>query len=566
MEKNTVNTEDFRRTEGRSGGQPEHDVIVLGAGIAGTMVGAILARNGARVLLIDAGTHPKFAVGESTIPETLVTLRIMAERYRVPEIASLAGVGEATRHINHSFGRKEHFGFLRHHENQEPDWREATQLSTPGGLSQTSHLFRQDTDQYLFHAAVRHGCTPKLNFLVTDVDIENDLVRVHGADGSTVTGRYLVDASGFRSPLAGKLGLREEPTRLKHHSRSLFTHMVNVKDDKVLRHEPGQLPPSRWYDGTMHHVFERGWFWVIPFDNHEGSRNPLCSVGLTLDPRRYPKPADLSPDQEFFEFAAKFPAVARQFEEARAVREWVSTDRLQYSSTASIGDRWCLMAHAAGFIDPLFSRGISNTVTLVNAFAWRLLEALRDDDFSAKRFDYIGQLEQKLLDGNDALVNASFIAFENYGLWSAVFRVWAFGAVVSANRLQTALLRYRRTGDEEHLKALENAPHLELWWPDHDGYHELFEATVAQAELYEQGKVTGPEAANEIFAMLKRSDFVPSALGFDDPDVRFIRPTPKVMLSLFLWLFTKAPPDVRRLYLGPTAEALRTLASGRRPF
>src|SRR3954452_9562012 len=129
-------------------GRPEYDVIVLGAGIAGTMLGAILARNGAKVLLVDAGEHPKFAVGESTIPETLVTLRIMADRYGVPEIASLASLAEASSGINHSFGTKEHFGFLLHREGEEPNWHESTQLSTPSGLSQTSHLFRQDSDQY----------------------------------------------------------------------------------------------------------------------------------------------------------------------------------------------------------------------------------------------------------------------------------------------------------------------------------------------------------------------------------------------------------------------------------
>ncbi|WP_181763934.1 NAD(P)/FAD-dependent oxidoreductase [Streptomyces albidus (ex Kaewkla and Franco 2022)] len=552
--------------KGEGQGRPEYDVIVLGAGIAGTMLGAILARNGAKVLLVDAGEHPKFAVGESTIPETLVTLRIMADRYGVPEIASLASLAEATGDINHSFGTKEHFGFLLHREGEEPNWHEATQLSTPSGLSQTSHLFRQDTDQFLFNAAVRHGCVPRLGHPVSEVDIEDDLVRIHGVDGTKTTGRFLVDASGFRSPLAAKLQLREEPSRLKHHSRSLFTHMVNVKGDEVLHHEDSQRPPTPWYNGTMHHVFERGWFWVIPFDNTSKSRNPLVSVGLTMDPRRYPKNRELTPEQEFFEFASKYPAVARQFEGARAVREWVSTERLQYSSTRSVGARWCLMAHAAGFIDPLFSRGISNTATVVNSFAWRLLDALREDDFTRERFEYVERLEQGLLDHNDALVDSSFIAFEHYRLWSAIFRIWAFGSVVSANRLQSALLRYRRTGDVQHLRELEDVPNLGLWWPDHDGYKSLFDAMVTQAELCEQGVITGEAAADELFSQLKKADFVPSALGFDNAEERWLRPTPRVMFSLFRWLLTKAPADVRKLYLGPTVEAVKTLASGRRPF
>lgn len=35
-----------------------HDVIILGSGIAGSTLGAILAKQGVSVLLLDGGTHP----------------------------------------------------------------------------------------------------------------------------------------------------------------------------------------------------------------------------------------------------------------------------------------------------------------------------------------------------------------------------------------------------------------------------------------------------------------------------------------------------------------------------
>ncbi|MEU7717510.1 NAD(P)/FAD-dependent oxidoreductase [Streptomyces tibetensis] len=542
----------------------DHDVIVLGAGIAGSMLGAILARHGASVLLVDAGSHPKFAVGESTIPETLVTLRMIAERYDVPEIATLTNTKFLMEEINTSFGVKDHFGFLLHREGEEPDWREAVQLSTPGGVYKTSHLFRQDTDTHLFHAAVRHGCVPKLDYPVSDVEIEDDSVAVVGSDGRRITARYLVDASGFRSPLAAKLGLREEPSRLKHHSRSLFSHMINVRADEVLGHTGDQCPPTRWYDGTMHHTFERGWFWVIPFDNNPASRNPLVSVGVTLDERMYPKNRDLTPEQEFFELASRFPAVKRQFENAVSVREWVSTERLQYSATRSVGARWCLMSHAAGFIDPLFSRGISNTANVVNVLAHRLLGALREDDFTLERFAYVERVEQGLLDYNDALVNASFISFDHYPLWSAVFRVWTLGTVFSSNRLQAAMMRFRRTGDPEHLRALEDNEYPGLWWPD-ARYRELLDAVVEQTSRYERGEVSGDEAARHLFGRLASADFVPKPFGFADIEHRFLRPTPRRMVSMLKWAVTEAPDDVRDLYLGPVKESLKGLVAGRRP-
>jgi FADH2 O2-dependent halogenase len=46
-----------------------------------------------------------------------------------------------------------------------------------------------------------------------------------------------------------------------------------------------------------------------------------------------------------------------QFNDARAVRDWVRIDRLQYSAHHIVADRSALLAQAAGFIDPLYSKG-----------------------------------------------------------------------------------------------------------------------------------------------------------------------------------------------------------------
>jgi tetracycline 7-halogenase / FADH2 O2-dependent halogenase len=415
----------------RSGALPKHgvtrqcDVIILGSGLAGSVTAAILARHGVDVVLIDAASHPRFAVGESMTPQLVEWLHILAERYDVPEIKSLANVDASTRDIGPSFGTKAHFGFMRHPVGGEPDPREATQLGLPKIFTKNGHLFRQDSDSFMFHVAVRYGSDPRQNWRATDVDIDEDGVTVTGQNGEAFRGKYLIDASGFRSPLAEKFNLRETPARFKHHARGLFTHYIGVKPFDDVSGHPQQLrPPVPWHQGTMHHLIDRGWFWIIPFDSHPRSRNPLCSVGLTFDERVYPRPKDMTPDEEFHHYLDRYPAVKRQFDGARRVREWVSTDRMQYSSSQSVGDRWCLMSHAAGFLDPLFSRGLSNTFEVVDALTSRLLDALRDGDFSAERFSYVERLERGLLQYNDDIVNSSYIAFSHFRLWNAVFRVW----------------------------------------------------------------------------------------------------------------------------------------------
>src|ERR1700704_1366445 len=96
------------------------DVIILGAGIAGSILGAILARAGARVLLADGGVHPRFAVGESTIPHTLNVFRLLAERYQVPELEALISSEKGMKEIGPVLGTKLHFGFLTHEDGAEP--------------------------------------------------------------------------------------------------------------------------------------------------------------------------------------------------------------------------------------------------------------------------------------------------------------------------------------------------------------------------------------------------------------------------------------------------------------
>ncbi len=551
-----------------SGPEPVYDVAILGSGIAGSMLAAILARNGVKVLLLDASAHPRFAIGESTIPYTLVCLRTIAERYDVPEIKTLATFTNSTKVLGPKFGVKKHFSFLLHHEGQEQDPQEVNQFGTPGLLHEASHLYRQDTDLYMFHTALKYGAHARQNFRVSDIDFDDSGVTLSTAAGEQYRARYVVDASGYRSPLADKFNLREDPCRFKHHSRSMWNHMTNVRrtDDLFTHRSKEDTPPSPWYQGTVHHMFERGWFWVIGFDNHEWSRNPLCSVGLTLDPRKYPKSADMTPEEEFFSYASRFPDIARQYEGAKAVRNWVSTDRLQYSSRQCAGDRWFLLSHAAGFLDPLYSRGLSNTAEAINSLTWRLLEAVKDGDFSRERFDYVDRMQQGLFDYNDSLVNASFISWSDYDLWTAVYRMWAWGANAGTYRLSEGLFKYFKDGNEQHFKDLEKAPHLGLYWPDHDGFKDLYDLMIGQVDEYEAGKITAREAADTIYEQLQSVNFVPKNFGFSERKLRFMIPGPKTILKTARWLHTEADPVVKRMMTGNGREAVKAKLRGKRIF
>lgn len=525
-----------------------YDVIILGSGLAGSVAGTIMARHGAKVLLIDATSHPRFAIGESMTPQLVEWIHILAERHRIPELKSLASVNASTRDIAPTFGTKAHFGFMKHEPGREPDPREATQLALPKIFLNNSHMFRQDSDAFMFYVAVKYGCTAKQNWRAADVDFDDDGVTVTGQNGEAFRGKYLIDASGFRSPLAEKFDLRDKPARFKHHSRSMFTHYVGIKPfDDVSGHPKELRPPADWHTGTMHHLIERGWFWIIAFDNHKKSRNPLCSVGLTMDERTYPKPKDLTPDEEFSQFLDRYPAVKRQFDGASRVREWVSTDRLQYSSKQTIGDRWCLMSHAAGFLDPLFSCGLSNTFEVVDALTSRLIEALKDGDFSAERFEYVERLEQGLLKYNDDIVNSSFISFSHFRLWNAVFRIWGSFISPGTMRLTRARLNHVKDGDERHFRDLEDSQFPGLWWPESEKFKTLLESTAETCEKYEAGALSGDEAADIVFQMIKDCDIVNPAFGWKDENQRFVSPSTLTMARFLYWASFQAPEEMNNV-------------------
>ena len=381
---------------------------------------------------------------------------------------------------------------------QTYDPKEGLQFGT--AARDENHWFRQDTDAYLHNLAVHYGAIPRQKTKVTGIEINKQGVKLHTSAGEEIRARYLVDGTGHKSIVAERFDLRENPTRLKHHSRTLFTHMVDVPPFD----EANNPLPISYHKGTLHHCFERGWFWVIPFNNNPLSTNPLISVGLTIDPRRYPKP-NMSAEHEFNEYLKLYPSVAEQFKDAKAVRPWVSTDRLQYSSKQTVGNRYCLMSHASGFVDPLFSRGMFNTVEIIDALLEPLLEALATDKFDNEAFLSIDRRQQKILDYNDDLVNCAFISWDDFDLWNAWLRVFGLGTFLAEFHLMNGMSDYTRTGDPSYLIGkTQNPVFCDFEDPD---YADFFRNSVEAAEAYEAGRLTSGDAAKRIFEMANEYAF-----------------------------------------------------------
>ncbi len=426
--------------------QTNYDVAIIGSGIGGSTLATILARQGLKIIVFEAGAHPRFTIGESMILETSEVMRALAEYYDVPEMAYYSSENYYD-FIGTQHGVKRHFSFLHHvaGKPQAPDKSlQAVIPKLPYGHE--IHIYRQDSDAFLTTAAVSYGATVLQNTPVKDVRILPDGVEIVTDKDMLFHAAYVVDASGMRSLLANKLGWRHR--NLKAHTRTIFTHMVDVPCyNNVGASRAAYGHPFRLSEGTLHHVFRGGWLWVIPFNNHPRATNPLCSVGLQLDPRLYPPQPDLSPEEEFYTFIRQFPDIEKHLRGARATRAWMRTDRLQYSAEHVVGDRFALLAHAVGFIDPLYSKGLYVTHMSIMLAADLILKAHATGDYSAAAFAPLETLTLRYMHMHDQLVAGSLKAWGNYKLWQVYSVLWLLGAYLEYLKLTVTRLRTRNRAD-----------------------------------------------------------------------------------------------------------------------
>ncbi|MCC5602127.1 NAD(P)/FAD-dependent oxidoreductase [Nostoc favosum] len=501
------------------------DTIILGSGLAGSTLASILAKHGFSVLLIEKGSHPRFTIGEAMLPESAMWMWIVGERYGIPELKNLTDVNALRQYVSSGCGVKRLLGFVYHNEGEKQNPNQTHQLISPDfSFTSESHLYRPDVDHYMVKVAQSYGAVYRELTDVQEIDFHEDYVQVRTKDGKEYTARFLADGSGFRSLVAEKFNLREKPTRLKNNTRGIFTHVTNLPayDDCVPKEDLPGLS-CRWHQGTLHHVFDGGWIWVIPFDNHSLSESSLCSVGLMLNGYKYPEKGT-DPEKEFYSIVERFPSIANHLKDLKPAMKWIGTDRIQYSSTKSVGHRFALLSHSQGFIDPLYSRGFISTFENVHALAGRLIEALKDDDFSVERFAYVDRLQTAKLNHNDQIVYNTFRSMANFELWNAMTQLWLAYLIFHDVNLFRSCMKYQSSGDISAFLDLgreepftgANAPFSKRFQPVLDSYQALL-------DKFEAGEIPPQEAANGMLSLLKKSELLPQSIyPWGDPAARHL--------------------------------------------
>ena len=133
----------------------DFDVAVVGSGFAGSLTALIARRLGRSVVLLERGSHPRFAIGESSSPLANLLLEELADRYDLPRIRPLTAWGTWQRtYPDVGCGLKRGFTFYGHERGKpfgaDPERRDQLLVAaSPNDEVADTHWYRPDFDRFL---------------------------------------------------------------------------------------------------------------------------------------------------------------------------------------------------------------------------------------------------------------------------------------------------------------------------------------------------------------------------------------------------------------------------------
>ncbi len=381
-----------------------YDLLVLGAGFAGSLVASIGRKLGLSVALLERDRHPRFAIGESSTPLANFMLADLADTYDLPWLTPLTKYGPWTRtYPDIMRGLKRGFSFFQHRAAQAFKPSDANDqallvAANPDAERGDTHWLRQDVDAFMVKKAVDAGVRYVDRFQLSHIDNDHGW-RITGTCDTgelTLRGNFLVDATGGAPAVARALGLAQRLETVRTSTRVIFSHFHNVRPWSEVLDELGEnraVHPFPCDDAALHHLIDGGWMWVLRFDDG------IVSAGFSLDTDPFGREPIGTPEAEWATLISRYPSVHRQFERAVPARPMIRTGRIQRRLSAAAGDNWAILPHAACFVDPWLSSGIAHTLFGVK----RLMRILAEEGPSTRRRERLAEYERSLFRESDVM-------------------------------------------------------------------------------------------------------------------------------------------------------------------
>ncbi|HWB09587.1 MAG TPA: FAD-dependent oxidoreductase [Pirellulales bacterium] len=401
------------------------DVAVIGAGFGGSLTALLLQRLGRTVAVVERGSHPRFALGESATPLADLVLGDLARRFDLPRIAPLAEYGTWQQTYPQLVcGLKRGFSYFHHlpGEPWQPQEGHANELliaASEGPADADTHWLRSQFDQFVVGEARAAGVS-----LLERAEI-GELVggppwRLSGTFGGetfVIDASFIVDASGEGRVLAKKLNIADEPQRMQTCSRSIYGHFRDIHPWCEIMQEVGASlahHPFPCDDAAVHQVFDGGWMWQLRFNNG------VTSAGWLLDAERFSLQSSLPAAEEWKQWLARIPSIGSQFRDARLIdppEGLRRTPRLQHRLVRSAGPGWAILPTTVYTLDALHSTGNAHTLAGIERLIDLIEEHWLRGDMTSQLAEYNRVLQAEITH-IDTLVHGCYRAMGQFELFA----------------------------------------------------------------------------------------------------------------------------------------------------
>ena len=322
------------------------DVLVIGAGPAGTVAASIIKKAGFSVRIVEKMKFPRFVIGESLLP-------------RCMEALEEAGFLDAVK----AKGFQEKFGAKFVKNGKICDYFFADQF-TPG-WSWTWQVPRATFDKTLADTCEKMGIPVCYQTTVTGIEFNgsDSITTVEDIDGnqSKIEAKFIVDGSGYGRVIP-RLFNMDKPSNLPPR-KTLFTHVLDLK--RTMDDEPNRITII---------VHEKGiWIWVIPFSNGN------TSVGFVGEPSFFESTDGLTPEEQLRNLLATQPYLAERMKEVEFIFEPKSIQSWSSTTNKFYGDGFVLTGNVTEFLDPVFSSGVTLATVSSQTAAHLVIKKLKGE-------------------------------------------------------------------------------------------------------------------------------------------------------------------------------------------
>jgi flavin-dependent dehydrogenase len=338
------------------------DVLVIGAGPAGTVAASIVNKAGYKVQIVEKMKFPRFVIGESLLP-------------RCMEALGEAGFLEAVK--EKQFQEKSGAKFVKN--GKICDYKFADQFTK--GWQWTYQVPRSEFDKTLADTVEKMGVPVRYETTVTGITFHgsDSITTVQDKDGNTsqIQAKFIIDGSGYGRVIP-RLFNMDKPSNLPPR-KALFSHTVDTR--RLMSDEPNRITIVVHKPGV--------WIWIIPFSNG------ITSLGFVGDPEFFDQYTGTT-EEQLRKLIADEPYLAERFDkvefrfEPKTLQSWSgTTDRF-------FGDGFVLTGNVTEFLDPVFSSGVT-LATVSSQMAGKLVV----EKLKGRAIDWENEYMKPMMQGVD---------------------------------------------------------------------------------------------------------------------------------------------------------------------